>query len=215
MHPCFSDVLSPCSLRRCSRSHLCSPSVLPNVINDNVLYLLYLGLPTIIPQKMETNNSIRPVQSPSNPIALLTAFSSLPFACITAFEALGSEQAQLLAISHLLQPRPPPPSACSSATRLFTAPSESRSSSDQAYCHHLSLRLLLISSFNNNNARSRRSTHLRCLAYIFALPISDAAVIVLSASLVGSQLHLSAVHHQTKLIAFRFALCLFFVQQQQ
>ena len=109
MHPCFSDVLSPCSLRRCSRSHSCSPSVLPNVINENVLYLLYLGLPTIIQQQMEPNNSIRPVQSPSNPIALLTAFSSLPFACITAFEALGSEQAQLLAISHLLQPRPPPP----------------------------------------------------------------------------------------------------------
>ncbi len=43
----------------------------------------------------------------------------------------------------------------------------------------------------------------------FRPAISDAAVIVLSASPVSSQLHLSTVHRQTKLIAFRFALCLF------
>ena len=92
-------------------------------------------------------------------------------------------------------------------TRLFTTPSEYRSSSDQAYCHRLSRLLSPISSFYHNNARSRRSTHLLCLAYIFALPIGD-AVIVLSASLVGSQPHLSTVHRQTKLIAFRFARCL-------
>ena len=60
------------------------PPSSPDTVNENILYLLYLGLPTIIQQKMEANNYIRLVQSPSNPLALLTAFSDLQSACITA-----------------------------------------------------------------------------------------------------------------------------------
>ena len=87
--------------------HALPPSS-PDTVNENFLYLLYLGLTTIIQQKMEANNYIRPVQSPSDPLALLTAFSKLQSACIIAFATLRTEQAQMLTISHQLHPRPPP-----------------------------------------------------------------------------------------------------------